>query len=211
VAAAKRGEKVVIYTFDESLPVLFARAAGLNLGLDRLVDDGLIKVVQIDPAELSAGELATRVRAAVEIDDVKMVYLDSLNGYLHAMGEERFVNLQLHEMLTYLNQQGIVTILVVTPAGLLGQMNSPLDVTYLADTVVTFRFFEVKGSVRKAVSVIKKRTGRHERTIHELFITSEGLKIGPALDDMHGVLTGVPVLSGKKPRSAKARRVHEKN
>ena len=194
VAAAERGEKVALYTFDESLGVLHARAAGLNLGLAKLVENGMISAVQIDPAELSPGELATRLQRCVENEGVKVVYLDSLNGYLHSMGEERFLNLQLHEMLTYLNQQGIVTMLVITPQGLLGNMQNPIDVTYLADTVVTLRFFEAGGAVHKAVSVIKKRIGTHERTIRELSIDSSGIHVGPPLAEFRGVLTGVPTL-----------------
>jgi circadian clock protein KaiC len=207
VAAAHRGQKVALYTFDESLSVLHARAAGLNLGFDKLVASGMISAVQIDPAELSPGELATRVQRCVETQGVKMVYLDSLNGYLHSMGEERFLNLQLHELLTYLNQQGVVTMLVITPHGLLGNMQNPIDVTYLADTVVTLRFFEASGAVHKAVSVIKKRIGTHERTIRELSIDGTGISVGPPLAEFRGVLTGVPALVNDGDRSN--RRVDE--
>jgi circadian clock protein KaiC len=211
--AARDGEKVAMYTFDESLPVLFARAAGLNFGLDELADKGMISVKQIDPAELSPGELTSHIRRAVEEEGVKVVYIDSLNGYLHSMGEERYVNLQLHELVTYLNQQGIVTIIVVAPSGLMGQMTSPIDVTYLADTVVMLRFFEADGAVHKAISVIKKRTGKHETTIRELLIDRAGLRVGPPLDAFHGVLTGVPVTSKNKQskrRPARVRRANEK-
>jgi len=209
IAAARRGEKVAIYTFDESLPILFARARGLQFGLDELVEKGVITVVQIDPAELSPGELAWRIRNDVESREAKVIYLDSLNGYLHAMGEERHVNLQLHELLSYLNQQGIVTLLVVSPHGLVGQMLNPIDVTYLADTVITLRFFEAHGAVHKALSVIKKRTGLHETTIRELTIRPGGLQVGPALTRFRGVLTGVPTLVEAKPRP-KTRRMHGK-
>jgi circadian clock protein KaiC len=211
--AALQGEKVAIYTFDESLPVLFARAAGLNFGLERLVEEGTVSVTQIDPAELSPGELTNRIRCAVEDDGARVVYIDSLNGYLHSMSEERYVNLQLHELITYLNQQGVVTMVVVAPSGMMGQMSSPIDVTYLADTVLMFRFFEANGAVHKALSVIKKRTGRHEHTIRELFIESGGIRVGPTLDAFRGVLTGVPELIDKKQerrRRAPARRVNEK-
>ena len=213
INAARNGDKVAIYTFDESLPVFFARAAGLNFGLDELAENGMIAVTQIDPAELSPGELTTRIRHAVEKDGVKVIYLDSLNGYLHSMGEERYVNLQLHELVTYLNQQGVVTMIVVAPAGMMGQMASPIDVTYLADSVVMFRFFEADGAVHKAISVVKKRTGTHEHTIRELFIDSAGIKVGPPLDAFRGVLTGVPVLNENKQlkrRRARARGVNEK-
>jgi len=193
VAAARRGEKVLIFTFDESLNVLNQRAQSLNLGLQEMVEQGMIRTRQVDPAELSPGELAYKVLAAVRQDNVRLVYFDSLNGYLHAMGDERSLNLQLHELLTYLNQQGVVTILVLSPQGFLGQMQSPIDLTYLTDTVLAFRFFEAEGAVHKAISVIKKRTGQHEKTIHELTIDKSGILVGPPLDKFHGVLTGVPL------------------
>ena len=209
LAAAKRGEKVAIYTFDESLGILYARAAGLNFGLAEMIEKGTVSAVQIDPAVLSPGELASRVQRNVEDEGAKVVLLDSLNGYLQSMGEDRFLNLQLHELLTYLNQQGIVTMLVVTPQGLLGNMQSPIDVTYLADTVVTFRFFEAHGAVHKAISVIKKRTGDHERTIRELTIHPSGISVGPPLKDFRGVLTGTPTLPEKAPRRRAPRRNDE--
>ncbi len=205
LAAACRGEKVAIYTFDESLGILFARAAGLNFPLERLIDEGRVTAVQIDPAELSPGELASRLQRDVEQDGAKVVYLDSLNGYLHSMGEERFLNLQLHELLTYLNQQGVVTMIVVTPHGLLGTMQTPIDVTYLADTVITFRFFEADGAVHKAISVIKKRTGDHERTIRELTIAPSGISVGEPLRGFRGILTGTPTLPENRTRRTNGR------
>ena len=209
LAAAMRGEKVAMFTFDESLGILTARAAGLNFGLDQLIADGTVAVTQIDPSELSPGELAARVQKAVEHDNVRVVFLDSLNGYLQSMGDERYLSLQLHELLTYLNQQGIVTMMVVTPHGLLGHMQAPIDVTYLADTVITFRFFEALGAVHKAIAVIKKRTGDHERTIRELHIEPGGIGVGPPLTEFRGVLTGTPVLPEKKTRRT-TRRKNEK-
>jgi circadian clock protein KaiC len=206
VAAAERGEKVAVYTFDETLGILFNRAAGLNFGLEELTKKGTFRAVQIDPAELSPGELASRVQRDVEEDGVRLVLLDSLNGYLQSMGEERFLNLQLHELLTYLNQQGVATMMVVTPQGLLGNMQSPVDVTYLADAVVTFRFFEARGEVHKAVSVIKKRVGRHETTIRSLEISSDGISVGEPLRDFRGVLTGTPILPDEKPAPQRRRR-----
>ena len=195
VASAKRKEKVLLFTFDESLNVLFQRARGLNLGLGKFIKNGLIKAVKIDPAEMSPGELAHNVQRAVEEENVRFVYIDSLNGYLHAMGDDRFLNLQLHELLTYLNQQGIVTILVLSPQGFIGQMQSPIDLTYLADTVLALRFFEANGAVHKAISVIKKRTGAHEETIRELTLSPSGITVGPPLDKFRGVLTGVPLIA----------------
>jgi circadian clock protein KaiC len=209
VAAAERGEKVAIYTFDESLPILFARAKGIGLELDRLVDQGAVSVLQVDPAELSPGELSSRIRSAVEQDGAQFVLIDSLNGYLHSMAEERNLNLQLHELLTYLNQLGIVTMLVITPHGLLGNMQTPIDVTYLADTVVALRFFEADGAVHKALSVIKKRTGKHENTIRELKISSSGISVGPPLKHLRGVLGGTPVGAGAGVLQGQPLRAHD--
>lgn len=210
VAAAKRGEKTLMFTFDESLNVLYERARGLRLDIDSYVRKDLIRPIQIDPAELSPGELAATVLKAVEQDNIRLVYLDSLNGYLHAMGEERSLNLQLHELLTYLNQQGVVTILVLSPQGFLGNMQSPVDLTYLADTVLALRFFEADGAVHKAISVIKKRTGHHECTIRELKIDGQGIHVGPPLTELRGVLTGVPItadtVKAKKARKHGPRR-----
>jgi circadian clock protein KaiC len=210
IAAAARGEKVLIYTFDESLNVLYDRARGLNLHLNRFIKNGLIRATQIDPAELSPGEFAFRIQTAVQQEDVRLVYLDSLNGYLHAMGEERSLNLQLHELLTSLNQQGVVTILVLSPQGFLGQMQAPIDLTYLADTVLALRFFEAKGAVHKAISAIKKRTGHHESSIRELTISGSGIVVGPPLENFRGVLTGVPVTAqtgeGHMPKTRNASR-----
>ena len=164
--------------------------------------------MKIDPAEMSPGELAYNVKLAVDEENVRFVYIDSLNGYLHAMGDERFLNLQLHELLTYLNQQGIVTILVLSPQGFIGQMQSPIDLTYLADTVVALRFFEAKGAVHKAISVIKKRTGVHEKTIRELTIARSGITVGPPLEKFHGVLTGVPLIAETIEEKGTGKRVH---
>jgi circadian clock protein KaiC len=205
LAAAGRGEKVLLFTFDESLNVLFERARGLKLGLEKMVDKKLVMPVQIDPAELTPGELAFRVQTAVEKDNVSFVYLDSLNGYLHSMGDERSLNLQLHELLTYLNQQGIVTILVLSPQGMLGPMKAPVDLTYLADTVLALRFFEADGAVHKAISVLKKRTGRHEATIRKLSIASSGIVVSAPLTEFRGVLTGVPVMAETVGRRKKRR------
>jgi circadian clock protein KaiC len=209
VVAAQRGEKVAIYTFDESLPILFARAKGIGLELAELVDKGVVSVVQVDPAELSPGELSFKIQSAVENDGAKFVLIDSLNGYLHSMAEERNLNLQLHELLTYLNQLGVVTMLVITPHGLLGNMQTPIDVTYLADTVVALRFFEADGSVHKAVSVIKKRTGRHETTIREMSVSSSGISVGPALKHLRGVLGGTPVSAGAGVLEERPLRAHD--
>jgi circadian clock protein KaiC len=147
---------------------------------------------QVDPAELSPGEFVDSVRQAVERDAARVLVIDSLNGYLHAMPEEQFMLAQMHELLSYLRQRGVLTILVVSQHGFLGSMTAPVDVSYLADTVVMTRYFEAKGRVRKAISVVKKRSGRHEDTIREFALGADGIRVGPALDSFHGVMTGVP-------------------
>ncbi len=210
LAAAERGENVVLYTFDETLGVLLARAQRLTSSWKKLQESGVFRAVQIDPAELSPGELSSCIRAEVEERGAKVILLDSLNGYLQSMGEERFVNLQLHELFTYLNQLGVATMLVVTPQGLLGNMQSPLNVTYLADTVVTLRFFEMEGAVHKAISVVKKRTGAHENTIRELMIEAGNISVGPPLKEFRGVLTGVPEYPERKKQQRPKGRGHEK-
>jgi circadian clock protein KaiC len=159
-------------------------------------------VQQIDPAELSSGEFAAIVRRAAEGRDAfgtpaRVLIVDSLNGYLNAMPEEKFLTAQLHELLSYLGQKGVATILTVTQSGMVGTMASPVDTTYLADNVVLFRFFEAGGTIRRAVSVIKKRNGHHERTIRELDIDTHGVTIGEPLTDFHGILTGVPTYVGR--------------
>jgi circadian clock protein KaiC len=155
-----------------------------------------VSIRQVDPAELTPGEFAEQIQQDVEKRGVKLVVIDSLNGYTNAMPEENFLNLQLHEMLSYLGHQGVASILVLAQQGLIGSMNAPVDVTYLADTVLMLRYFESKGAFKQAISVIKKRSGDHERTIREFWIGRGGIKVGAPLSDFHGVLTGVPVFSG---------------
>lgn len=203
--AAKRGEKSVIYSFDETLGTVLARANKLGLELQERVDEGLIQVHQVDPAEMSPGEFAFAIKSAVETGEIGIVQIDSLNGFLHAMGDERFLNLQLHELVTYLNQQGIVTIMMLAPHGMLGQMRTPLDVTYLADTVVALRYYEASGSVHKAISVIKKRTGKHERTIREVNMDRGKISVGRPLTKFRGIFTGTP----QTESSSRAKRDHE--
>lgn len=197
VAAAARGERAVLYVFDESAPMLFARAGTLGAELKRQVERGLVEVRQIDPVEMTTGEFAHEVRCAVERDDAKLVVIDSLNGYLHAMPEAQFQLLHLHELLSYLGQQGVVTLVITAQHGLLGtSMESPVDVSYLADSVVMLRYFEASGRVRNAISVLKRRAGAHERTIREFAVGPSGVQIGAPLSDFQGVLTGVPVYTG---------------
>lgn len=195
-AAAARGEKAIIFTFDESPNTLYSRCDGLNVPIRRHVESGAIAVRQIDPGELSPGELMCSIREAVEHDHVKVVVIDSLNGYLNAMPEERFLAIQLHELLMYLSQQSVVTLLIAAHQGIIGPMQAPIDASYLADAVLLLRYFESKGEVRQAISVVKKRGGAHERTIREFAMADGRLKVGEALRQFRGVLTGVPVYEG---------------
>jgi circadian clock protein KaiC len=196
-AAAGRGEKSAMYIFDESPVMLLTRAAALGVDLSAAVDSGLVELRQVDPAELSPGEFIDAIRRAVERDEVQLVVIDSLNGYLNAMPEERFLTVQLHELLAYLGQRNVVTIMVAAHSGLVGaQMSTPVDATYLADTVVLLRYFETRGEVRQALSVMKKRGGKHERTIREFGFQNGRITVGAALREFRGVLTGVPVYEG---------------
>jgi circadian clock protein KaiC len=199
--AAKRGEKTLIFSFDETVRTLLGRARALGMPLDEEVESGLVKIHQIDPAEISPGELADRIRHGVLDDGVRMIVIDSINGYLNAMPAERYLNLQLHELLSFLNQQGVLTLMILAQQGLVGQMQSAVDLTYLADTVVLLRYFELKGAVRQALSVIKKRSGNHERTIREFKISQDGIHLGEPLKEFHGVLTGIPTVQGQPPQN----------
>ena len=193
-AGAGRGERTSAFIFDELRETFIGRAAGVGTDMNKFVKKGLIKIQQVDPAELSPGEFAAAVRQAVNDDGARIIIIDSLNGYLNAMPEERFLSVQMHELLTYLNQQGVVTILVMAQHGFLGgSVITPVDVSYLADTVLMLRYFEAHGAIHRALLVIKKRTGRHEHTIRELDISSAGLRVGEPLSAFRGVLTGVPL------------------
>jgi circadian clock protein KaiC len=196
VGAAERGERVAMFAFDEGLGTLFARAAGLGVRLQEYVDKGLITVRQIDPAEMSPGEFTQLVRDAVEQQDARVLLIDSLNGYLNAMPDERFLVLQVHELLSYLNQLGVLTIMVLAQHGLLGHMQTPIDLSYLSDCVIMLRYFEAAGKVRRAVSIVKKRSGAHENSIREFQLTANGLKVGPPLTEFSGILTGTPTYVG---------------
>ncbi len=194
-AAAMRGEPVAVFAFDESIGTLIGRTTALGMDVQGQIQAGRIRVQQVDPAELSPGEFVHTVRSQVEEGGCRMVIIDSLNGYLNAMPEERFMIIQLHELLTYLGQQGVTTIMVVAQHGLVGSaMQAPVDVSYLADCVVMTRYFELEGRVKKAISVVKKRSGSHEETIRELRIGTQGLKVGEPLEHLRGVLTGVPTV-----------------
>ena len=197
VAAAKRGQKSIIFMFDESPNTLFTRCHGLEIRIEEQAKTGMIQLVQVDPAELSPGELAYRIRHAVEEDGVKIVAIDSLNGYLNAMPEERFLTIQLHELLMYLSEKSVASMLIGAHHGIIGsQMHTPVDASYLADAVILLRYFEAKGEVRQAISVVKKRGGVHERTIREYAMTDGRIQVGDPLTNFRGVLTGVPVYEG---------------
>jgi len=198
-AAARRDECVAMFVFDERLGTVYERTRALGTDLHALVDAGKVKLHQIDPAEMSAGEFAHRVHEAAHLDRCQLIIVDSLNGYLHAMANEKHLGVQLHELLSYLNNLGVATVMVMAQHGLTGHtMQSPIDVSYLADTVVMLRYFEAEGRIRKAISVVKKRSGAHEDTIRELTFDSEGLHIGEPLASFSGVLTGVPRFIGER-------------
>lgn len=201
VSSLKRGENAALFTFEEGTDIVMSRATVMGHDLHTPFANGNLVLQQIDPAELAPGEFAHRVRHAVERNNVKLVIIDSLNGYLYAMPQERYLILHMHELLTYLNQQGIVTILVTAQSGVLGNnMRNPVDLSYLADAIIMLRHFEAFGEVRQAVSVLKKRSGPHERTIRELRIEPGGVRVGPPLSDFRGILTGVPeYLGSDKP------------
>lgn len=195
-SAVNRGERAAMFVFDEELGLLFERAKGLGIALQEMVDGGNLVIEQIDAAELTPGEFSERVRVCVEKHEVQTVVIDSLNGYQAAMPEEQALILHMHELLQYLNRQGVMTFLTVAQHGLVGDMKSPVDVTYLADTVMLLRYFEARGRVRRAISVVKKRTGHHEDTIREFMIDTDGITLGEPLVAFQGVLRGVPTLVG---------------
>lgn len=197
VAAIARGERAALFVFDEELGLLFARTKAMGFDLEALRGRGSLLIEQVDAAEMAPGEFTHRVRACIDQHQIRTVVIDSLNGYQAAMPEEQLLVLHLHELLLYLNRQGVTTFLTIAQHGLIGDMQSPVDVTYLADTVVLLRYFEALGRVRRAISVIKKRAGPHEDTIREYRVTERGISLGPPLEEFQGVLRGVPVYSGQ--------------
>ena len=198
MAAIARGEKAALFIFDEELGLLFDRMKVMGIDLQAERDKGNIVLQQIDAAELSPGEFAHRVRSTVDNQKIKTVVIDSLNGYQAAMPEENSLILHMHELLQFLNRQGAATFMTVAQHGLVGDMQTPVDVTYLADSVILLRYFEASGRVRRAVSVIKKRTGMHETTIREFSISNSGLTMGEPLAAFQGVLRGVPNYTGEQ-------------
>jgi circadian clock protein KaiC len=197
LAAAGRGEPAVFFAFDEGRGTVEARARTLGLPLKQYLESGLIRFQQIDPAELAPGAFAANVQHSVEKDGARLVVIDSLNGYLNAMPDERFLLLQMHELLSYLAQQGVLTILILAQHGLVGPMETPLDISYLSDSVLMLRYFEVGGVVRRALSVVKKRSGNHEHTIREFKLSSEGISVGPPLTNFSGIFSGTPRYMGE--------------
>ena len=197
--AVNRGENAAMFIFDEELGLLFERAKGLGIDIQAMVDAGRLTIEQVDAAELTPGELSARVRQCVEEHGAQTVVIDSLNGYQASMPEEQALILHMHELLQYLNRQGASTFLTVAQHGLVGDMKAPVDVTYLADTVILLRYFEALGRVRRAMSVIKKRTGMHEDTIREYRIDGRGITLGEPLIGFQGVLRGVPELVEERP------------
>jgi circadian clock protein KaiC len=193
---AQRGERSLLFTFDETRNIMVARAEALAFGLSKHLHDGLVEIQQVDPAEISPGEFAGRIQAGVE-QGARMIVIDTLNGYLNAMPGEQFLANQLHELSTYLNQLGVVTIFTLAQHGVVTALDSPVDLSYLADSVVSLRYFEAAGAMKKAISVIKKRSGEHEKTIREFVLeTGRGIRIGEPLREFQGVLTGSPVFRG---------------
>ena len=203
-ATIERGEKAALFVFDEELGLLFERTRALGFDFGAMRDDGNLIIEQVDAAELSPGEFAHKVRNSVHQSQARAVAIDSLNGYTAAMPEENSLILHVHELLQYLNRQGATTFLTVAQHGLVGDMKAPVDVTYLADTVILLRYFEAFGKVRRAVSVIKKRTGWHEDTIREFQLGTGGLSLGRPLQDFQGVLRGVPTFVGSTPPRTQA-------
>lgn len=198
IAAAKRGERSAIYQFDERLGTLLIRAKKLGLDLEPFIAQGLITIRQSDPSELSPGEFSYLVKQDVELNGSTLVILDSLNGYLTAMPEEKQLMLQIHELLTYLNHRGVLTFLINPQEGLVGTMHTTLSISYIADAVILIRYFEAMGRIRKALSVIKNRGGAHENTIREMLIDSNGIQIGEPLFEFQGIFSGTPHYVGNK-------------
>ncbi|THC42811.1 circadian clock protein KaiC [Massilia sp. Mn16-1_5] len=202
LSALGRGEKASFYLFDEGLGTFFARNNALGMDLRPYADSGQLRLTHIDPAELSPGEFAQMLRDAVELHGVGFIAIDSLNAYLQAMPGEQYLVLQMHELLSYLNQQGVTTVLVLGQHGLIGEVRSDVDLSYLADTTVLLRFFESQGRLRRAITVIKSRTASHALTIHELQLGQEGVRIGAPLEGFEGVLSGLPSYHGSTPMMA---------
>ncbi len=191
-AASERGDRAIIYAFDEVLRTAQQRAEALGMPVRQRIAEGSLAMSQIDPAELSPGEFVWQIRSDVEERDTRVVIIDSLTGFLNAMPGEKDLTLQLHELIAFLNQKGVITFLILTQHGLVGTMSTEIDVSYLADTVVLLRYFEANGAIRQVVSVLKQRVGRHERTLREFWLDEGGIHVGEPLTQFRGILTGIP-------------------
>jgi circadian clock protein KaiC len=189
--AARAGERVVFFIFEEHRTVFMKRAASLGFELRPLIESGRFMVQQVDPAEMSAGEFAYTVRTVVEKEEGSIIIIDSLNGYFNAMPEEQFLTLHLHELLSYLNDAAVTTILIVSQHGALGQVSSPVDVSYLADAVILLRYYEIRGAFRRAISMLKKRTSAHEQSVRDYQLTSQGVRVGAVIEEFRGILSGM--------------------
>lgn len=197
VSTVEHGDRAALFTFDETLATLAIRAKGLGMDIKKHVDAGTLQLRQVDAAELSPGQFAHEIRHLVETQDLKLLIIDSLNGFLNAMPGEHFLAMQLHELLAFLSQKGVTTLMTVSQVGFVGtNIDTPVDVSYLADTVLLFRYFEASSEVRQALSVIKKRSGEHERTIRELVMRNGVISVGEVLTEFDGVLTGSPRYRG---------------
>jgi circadian clock protein KaiC len=200
-SAARRGQRSAVFLFDERLETFFQRAGGQGIALEPVRDQGLLSVRQVNIGEMSAGEFAHRVRQAIEEDGAKVVVIDSLTGYLNAMPQENLLLTQMHELLTYLSQRDVLSLITLTQHGIIGgRPVDPIDLSYLADTVLLLRHFEAEGSVRQAISAVKKRHGPHEKTIREMHISASGIRVSEPLTAFSGVLTGNPVYEGQRDR-----------
>lgn len=198
VSAAERGENASAFIFEETINTLMGRAAGLGMDLEKHLKSGRIRIEHLDPAEMSPGEFIESVRNAVDEHKSRVIAIDSLNGFLQSMPGEQYLALHLHELLTYLNHKGVVSLLILAQAGVVGaNVQTPADVSYLADNIVVLRYFEAKGEVKQAISMIKKRSSAHEHTIRELRLGPQGVHVGQPLTNFHGVLSGIPVLVGQ--------------
>ena len=197
VSAAERGETCAVFTFEEGPQTLLNRAAGLGMNLESHIASGRVGLERVDPAEMSPGELVAKVQNYVEKKNARVVVFDSLNGYLQSMPGEHFLAIHLHELLAYLNNRGVLTLMILAQAGMIGsQMHSAIDVSYLADNILLLRYFEAHGEVRQAISTIKRRAGAHERTIRELKLGPDRIHVGRPLNDFQGILTGTPSFLG---------------
>ena len=206
VSAIERGERVAMFVFDEEMGLLVSRALGLGMDLEAMCRSGLLSLTQIDAAELTPGEFSSRVRESIDDFGAKSIVIDSLTGYQASMPEERALILHMHELLQFCNRSGATTFLTVAQHGLMGEMRAPIDLTYLADTVILLRYFEAVGEVRRAISIVKKRTSAHETTIREYRMHSKGISLGQPLTNFHGVLRGVPEIVGGLPGAQRRKR-----